>query len=283
MRLMALQELPSYSGNSGDPRQKVRLGGMALRNGLLVHGPEHWAVAVRTAEGSIKIGSGSKPRFRGPAAQLPGFRGIARLAEAFALLPLVKRNVSEVRLPFEDGRVLAAMFASSALSAGIRRGGRTAGREGLLAVLGIAPTALALKDSDLAAYHGVEHKAIAAYEQNTDAAQTPKEHDRCGSNLVAPMLLSTIAGNLVVRTLLKARGPLAGAGVALGSVALSVELFAWSERNRDRALARAFRRPGFEMQRLFATREPTAEQLEVGRAALAEILRLELEPSVGDR
>ena len=29
------------------------------------------------------------------------------------------------------------------------------------------------------------------------------------------------------------------------------------------------------MQRLFATREPTAEQLEVGRAALAEILRLE--------
>jgi hypothetical protein len=29
------------------------------------------------------------------------------------------------------------------------------------------------------------------------------------------------------------------------------------------------------MQRLFATREPTAEQLEVGRAALREILRLE--------
>jgi hypothetical protein len=31
------------------------------------------------------------------------------------------------------------------------------------------------------------------------------------------------------------------------------------------------------MQRLFATREPTAEQLEVGRAALAEILRVETE------
>jgi len=277
---MALHELPTYEGNSGEPRQKVRLGGMALRNGLLVHGPGHWAVGVRTADGSIKVGSGPKPRFQGPVTELPGFRGIARLAEAFALLPLIKREVPQVRLPFEDGRVLAAMFASSALSAGVRRGGRTPGRESLLAVLGIAPTALALKDSDLAAYHGVEHKAIAAYEQDTDAAQTPKEHDRCGSNLIAPMLLCTLVGNFVVRSLLRARGPVAGLGVALGSVALSVELFAWSERNRERPLARAFRRPGFEMQRLFATREPTPEQLEVGRAALAEILRLEV-PGLG--
>jgi uncharacterized protein YqhQ len=278
MLVMAVQELPTYTGNSDDPRHKVRLGGMALRNGLLVHGPGHWAVAVRTSEGAIKVGSGHKPRFRGPVAELPGLRGIARLAEAFALLPLIKRSMPEVRLPFEDGRVLAAMLASSALSAGVRRGGHTPGRESLLAVLGLAPTALALRDSELAAYHGVEHKAIAAYEQDTDAANTPKEHDRCGSNLVAPMMLSTLVGNVVVRTLLKARGPVASVSVALGSVALSVELFAWSERHRERPLARAFRRPGFEMQRLFATREPTPQQLEVGRAALAEILRLELDP-----
>jgi uncharacterized protein YqhQ len=278
MRVMALQEFPAYSGNSGNsdsPKQKVRLGGMALRNGLLVHGPGHWAVAVRTPDGEIKVGSGAKPRFQGPITELPGLRGVVRLAEAFALLPLIKRHTREVRLPFEDGRVIAAMLVSSALSAGVRRGGRTPGREGLVAVLGIVPTALALKDSDLAAYHGVEHKAIAAYEQDTDAATTPKEHDRCGSNLVAPMLLSTLAGNVLVRTLLRARGPLASATVALGSVALSIELFAWSERNRERPLARAFRLPGYEMQRLFATREPTPEQLDVGRAALAEILRLE--------
>ena len=29
------------------PEEKLRLGGMALRNGLLVHGPTHWAAAVR--------------------------------------------------------------------------------------------------------------------------------------------------------------------------------------------------------------------------------------------
>jgi len=264
------------SAGTGDSRVDVRLGGMALRNGLLVHGPSHWAVAIAAPDGSVRVDSGPKPRFTGPVADLPGVRGVVRLAEAFALLPLIKRQVPEVKLPLEDGRVLAAMLTSSALSAGVRRGGRTPGREGILALLGVAPAAFALKDSDLAAWHGVEHKAIAGYEQGIDAAEAAKEHDRCGSNLVAPMLLSTLAGNVVVRGILKARGPLAGVSVALGSVALSVELFAWSERHRDRPLARAFHRPGFEMQRLFATREPTEEQLRVGRAALAEILRVEL-------
>jgi uncharacterized protein YqhQ len=254
----------------------VRLGGMALRNGLLVHGPDHWAVAVRAPGGQIKVESGHKPRLRGALSELPGLRGIARLGEAFALLPLIKRRVPEVQLPFEDGKVLAAMAGSSMLSAAFRRiGRRGAGDELLVAALGLAPTALALRDSELAAYHGVEHKAIAGYEQGTDAADAAKEHDRCGSNLVAPMLISTVAGNVLVRSLLGARGPVAGVAVTLAGVALSVEMFAWSERHRESPLAEAFRRPGFEMQRMFATREPSAEQLEVGRAALAEILRVE--------
>ncbi len=37
----------------------------------------------------------------------------------------------------------------------------------------------------------------------------------------------------------------------------------------------AFHAPGREIQRLLATKEPSAEQLEVGIAALAEILRVE--------
>ena len=43
------------------PEDKLRLGGMALRNGLLVHGPTHWAAAVRTDAGQIKVASGPKP------------------------------------------------------------------------------------------------------------------------------------------------------------------------------------------------------------------------------
>ena len=40
------------------PEEKLRLGGMALRNGLLVHGPTHWAAAVRAGDGAIKVASG---------------------------------------------------------------------------------------------------------------------------------------------------------------------------------------------------------------------------------
>jgi uncharacterized protein YqhQ len=259
------------------PSLKLRLGGMALRNGLLVHGPDHWAVAVRTSGGEIKVASGAKPRVRGRAAELPGIRGVARLGEALALVPLIKRRVPEVQLPFEDLRVAAAMLASGALAAAIRRTGpRTVGRESAVALLSVAPTALALRDSDLAAYHGVEHKAIAGYEQDTDAAAAAKEHERCGSNLVAPMLISTVAGNALARALFGAAGPVASAAVTVASVAVAVELFGWSERNRGAPLARALKAPGNEMQRLFATREPSDAQLDVGRAALAEILRVEL-------
>jgi len=258
---------------------KLRLGGMALRNGLLVHGPSKWAVAVRDQSGQIKVASGDKPRFRGPVAELPGVRGVARLGEAFALIPLVKRRMPELQLPFEDAKIGVAMVASSVAAAAVRRTGpRTMARESAVAILSIAPTALALRDSDLAAYHGVEHKSIAGYEQDTDAADAAKEHERCGSNLVAPMMISTVTGNAIARSLFGATGPMASAAVTLASMAFAVELFAWSERHRETTLARAFKVPGNEMQKLFATREPTAEQLEVGRAALDEILRVETQP-----
>ena len=136
----------------------------------------------------------------------------------------------------------------------------------------------ALRGGELAAYHGVEHKAIAAYEspdEATDAADAAKEHDRCGSHLVTPMLASNVAGALLLRRAVERPGPLAGAAVALASTAAAVEVFAWCERNSDTRAARALRRPGFEIQRLVGTREPDERQLEVGRAALAEILRVE--------
>jgi uncharacterized protein YqhQ len=260
---------------------KLRLGGMALRNGLLVHGPSKWAVAVRDRSGQIKVASGDKPRFRGSFAALPGVRGVARLGEAFALIPLVKSRMPELQLPFEDARVGVAMVASSVAAAAVRRAGpRTMARESAVALLSIAPTAFALRDSDLAAYHGVEHKSIAGYEQDLDAADAAKEHERCGSNLVAPMMISTVTGNALVRGLFGATGPVAGAAVTVASMAFAVELFAWSERHREAPLARAFKVPGNEMQKLFATREPTADQLEVGRAALAEILRAENDVSL---
>jgi uncharacterized protein YqhQ len=79
----------------------------------------------------------------------------------------------------------------------------------------------------------------------------------------------------LIRRVVEHPGPVANAAVALSSMAAAVEVFAWSERHADTRVARALRRPGYELQRVMGTREPDERQLEVGRAALAEILRVE--------
>jgi uncharacterized protein YqhQ len=140
----------------------------------------------------------------------------------------------------------------------------------------MAPAVAALSDRDLAAYHGVEHKAIAAYEQGVeDPATVPKEHDRCGSNLIVPMMLLSAGGTVLLERLVAEPGPVARAGVGLGGASIAVEMFAWSDRHHGDPLAEAFHTPGREIQRHLATKEPTPEQLEVGLAAMAEILRVE--------
>ena len=109
-------------------------------------------------------------------------------------------------------------------------------------------------------YHGVEHKAIAAYEQGTaDAGDADKEHERCGSHLVAPMLASNLAGTLLLRRALERPGPLAGGAVALASTAVAVEVFAWCERHAaTRAGARAPRRPASRSSARSARASPTS-------------------------
>jgi uncharacterized protein YqhQ len=259
-----------------DTTEPLRLGGMALRNGLLVHGPGHWAVAVRRSDGTIGVASGAKPRLPGPVQRLPGARGVVRLSEAMAVIPLAKRGLPEARLPWQDRRVVVAAGIAMAGNALLRRRAHGLPGELLRAGVSLVPSVIALGGGDLAAYHGVEHKAIAAYEQGEgDARDVPKEHDRCGSHLMAPLLASNLAGTALLQKAVEKPGPLAGAAVSLASVGLAVEVFAWSERHRDSRTAKALRVPGHELQRVLGTREPTAEQLEVGRAALGEILRVE--------
>jgi uncharacterized protein YqhQ len=259
-----------------ESKGKLRLGGMALRNGLLVHGPEHWAAAVRKADGTIAVGSGRKPRVRSAVGRIPGMRGVVRLGEAMAVIPLVRRALPEAKLPFEDLTVVTVAAATATAGVVVRRRTRGMGGETALAALSLAPSLVALRGGELAAYHGVEHKAIGAYEQGAaDARDATKEHDRCGSHLMAPLLAANLAGTALLRRAVVKPSPLAGAAVQLASLGAAVEVFAWSERHGDTAVARMLRRPGHELQRVLGTREPTEDQLEVGRAALAEILRVE--------
>ena len=75
-------------GEAGVSPPTVRLGGMALRNGILVHSLAHWAAAVRTDDGEVMAwrpaGRRTCPT---PSRGMPLLRGVARMAEAALLLP----------------------------------------------------------------------------------------------------------------------------------------------------------------------------------------------------
>lgn len=252
--------------------EKVRLGGMALGNGVLVHGPHAWACAVRTADGELKVVARRKG-FRAANVTNPLLRGPAKLAEAFALLPQVKRALPEAELPMQRPRVLGAMVGSAVVLQGLRRSSmRPAARELLTSVLSLGPAALALRGGELAEYHGAEHMSIGGYEHGE---ARPKEHERCGSHLVGPLLLTSAAGNLIAE-----RAPArmrSGAKVAatVGALAASTEIFGWMARHPAHALSRALAKPGHELQHRLGTREPSADQVEVAEAALQACLALE--------
>jgi uncharacterized protein YqhQ len=147
-----------------------------------------------------------------------------------------------------------------------------AARELASALLSFAPAALALRGSEIAGYHGAEHVSIGTYEHDEPRA---REHERCGSHLLGPLLATSALGNaLAAKAPPSVRVP-ARLGAALGAVAASTELFGWMSRNPDTPLARALARPGHELQHRLATAEPTPEQLEVAEAALAACLELE--------
>src|SRR5919202_1257919 len=251
------------------PEDKIKLGGMALPNGVLVHGPKSWACAVRTDDGALHAAAERK-RFRAAEVEQPLLRGPARLLEAVAVLPAVRRALPEAQLPFQRPDVLLATVAS-AVAVRIVRDSRNLGavaQELVSGLLSVAPAAFALRSSELAA----DHVSIGTYEHGETRA---KEHERCGSHLLGPLLTTTAVGNiLAARAPAHLRGP-ARLAAQLGAVAAPPEIFGWMVRNPNSRIAKALAKPGHELQHRLATQEPTPEQLEVAEAALRACLELE--------
>jgi uncharacterized protein YqhQ len=252
--------------------EKLRLGGMALANGVLVHGPTAWAVAVRGEDGGIDVAS-RKKRFVASKVQNPLLRGPARLAEAMALLPQVKRALPAAKLPMQNRKTLGAMLGVSVAVRGIRGSNlRPAAQELLSGLLSMAPAVLALRGGELAHYHGAEHMSIGRYEHGEGAT---KEHERCGGHLIGPLVLTTAAGNVLAGLAPRRYRNPARAVAQIGALAASTEIFGWMHRNPDNVVAQALSKPGHELQHRLSTAEPTDAQLEVAEAALAACLALE--------
>ena len=250
--------------------KKLRLGGMALANGVLVHGPTSWACAVRAPTGTLKVASGVKPKIA-VSPDLPLLRGPARLLEAILVLPRVRRELPEARFAFERRNVLAAMAAAGVASRAIRQSARLSpvAQEVIGGVISLAPALIALRGGELAAYHGAEHISIGTYEHGPGAE---KEHDRCVSHLVGPLILASAAGaGLAARVPERLRKP-ASLVASLGAFAASTEIFGWMVRHPDNPVAKVLAWPGTELQSRVATADPSPEQVEVAQAALGACL-----------
>jgi uncharacterized protein YqhQ len=252
--------------------EKIRLGGMALPNGVLVHGPSSWACAIRNADGEIEVASALK-RFRATRVTSPLLRGPARLAEALALLPQVKRALPGAQMPMQSRSVLVSMAAASVAVRTIRESRlRPAAQELVSGLLSLAPAVFAMRGTELASYHGAEHISIGTYEHGPGAT---KEHERCGGHLIGPLVATSAVGNILAGLAPEEHRGRARAAAQLGAIAASTEIFGWMSRHPGNPLAQALSKPGHELQHRFSTAEPSPEQLAVAEAALAACLELE--------
>jgi uncharacterized protein YqhQ len=128
-------------------------------------------------------------------------------------------------------------------------------------------------------YHGAEHKAIAAYENDVEltaeeAQKFDTSHVRCGTNFLLTVMVITI----VVYSFIGRPG---WALLVLSRILLlpviagvSYEVIRFAAKHMDRPWVRVAMKPGLLLQRL-TTRQPSLDQVEVAVASLRAVLTAE--------
>jgi uncharacterized protein YqhQ len=286
------------------------VGGQAVLEGVMMRGPGHWAVAVRTPNG--EIAHVARPVESGMARhrllRLPVIRGVMALGESLAIgfrALAISANYAAQEENGEEGEPetelsRGALFFAFAVAIGfalvlfkvtpglltellpIKSGGWFVIVEGLIRVsIFVAYLFLISLLPDLRRvfqYHAAEHKAINAYEAGEALEPEIVQrysliHPRCGTAfLLWVMVLAVFVFAFFGRP---AWYWLIVTRIAflplIAGVAYELIRFAGKHQNR---VVMTILAPGLWLQRL-TTREPTLDQLEVSIRALREVLQLE--------
>ena len=192
--------------------------------GVMMRGPRTWAVAVRTPEGEIEVVTHDAPTWAERWAKMPdpprrhGARrvDVARLqgARVVGRPPAPRRGAHLLEGDGLDDRRSRSRFFTAHLHPGARarhkRLGNVFGVDGFcvpprskarmrlaiflgyLVLIGLLPDIKRVFQ-----YHGAEHKAIAAYENDVEltaesAQRFTTEHVRCGTNFLLTVMVVTI-------------------------------------------------------------------------------------------
>ena len=284
--------------STAEPRY---MGGQAVMEGVMMRGTRSWAVAVRTPEGEIEVVTHEAPTWAERWVKVPLMRGIMGLGESMALgfkalswsaerqIPEEER-ISSKAMGFTMGFALLLFTAIFILIPAFINNGvaNYFGVEGftfhlveggirLGIFLGYLLLIGQIKDiKRVFQYHGAEHKAIAAYENDVEvtaesAQRFSTEHVRCGTNFLLTVMVVTIfvysfVGRPSLPYLIASRIILIPliAGIAY-------EVIRFSARHMRWAPVRILMKPGLALQKL-TTREPTLDQVEVAVASLRAVL-----------
>lgn len=166
----------------------------------------------------------------------------------------------------------------------------------LAVFLGYLGLILLLKDiRRLYQYHGAEHKTINCYEKGLpltpeNVASCTRIHDRCGTSFLFIVLIINIVIIALVNWALKiylienfALQILARFGVEIVLLpviaGISYEILKLLAKFHG-AISRVFKAPGMLLQKVFTTREPTLEMIEVAIAAFNSALEMDENPEL---
>jgi uncharacterized protein YqhQ len=282
-------------------------GGQAVVEGVMMRGREVWAVAVRKPSGDVHVESHDIDSVvkRRPLLGKPFLRGIIALGQALAIgfraLSISAREsaVEEERLSSRQMAVSMAIAAAIFIGLFIVLPAATLGWVGrrvdssiLVNVLeGLFRVALFLgyllligrtkEIRRVFAYHGAEHKTIAAYEHEEPLVPEQVDrystlHVRCGTNFLLLVMVITI----FVFAMFGSPGLWWRIGsriVAIPIIAgVAFELLRLGARFPNSTLMRVVMAPGLWLQKI-TTQPPDGDQIEVAIASFNEVLRREAE------
>jgi uncharacterized protein YqhQ len=300
---------------TGTGEGRPSIGGQALVEGVMMRGPQRWALAVRRPDGGISTEAHGLPWNPSdhPWIRKPFIRGVNVVVESLAIGMRALRisaayslsaetggagvDISERQLGWTMGiaiAVFAAVFiaapalatklgghaigVNSSLGQNLIEGGIRLGLFlGYITLISLIPDIRRVYQ-----YHGAEHKTIAAYE-NGDPLQPeavdryPTLHVRCGTNFLFIVLFLTILVGLALDFLLP--------HVVLLRVAariLVIPLLAAFGYEIIRAASRDEHSLAFRVASLpglalqkITTRAPDRDQIEVAIAAMEAVIAAE--------
>jgi uncharacterized protein YqhQ len=294
---------------SARPTSGAAYGGQALIDGILMRGPTHIGVALRTVDGGIAVTS--EPIATGPVrrrlTRIPVLRGAVVLWETLALGSRWLLRSADVSAGDESRptggtgsmiatltvtllvavaifNVLPAIVASAIVHAlGITALLAERAIDGLLQVgilLGYLTAVGRSSDVDRTyRYHGAEHRAIHALENGEPLTRSalshwPTAHPRCGTEfLVVVILVSIVSFSLIGRLdpIPTVISRIAGIPLVAG---LAYEILRLLGRYRTNPVARVLAAPGIAVQRI-TTRKPDDGMHDIAIVALAAAIEAE--------